>query len=683
MMTFRSLAFLLLVVASAFPQRAAPVSLREIERRIAKERAQPASTRLRTLELLSRHRTQPARKLLLSLWKRESESSVRVALLRLMSRHEHADVLRLMRTTFKKSDDEALLRQAAYGLARQGSGGIDTLARALGDGDERRREQALYGLSIARDDPKATAALERALDRAKAPWLMRVLTTLRHRRPKSAGLQRKLVKLLASEDLATRTEALRQLALVGHRSVKKAALEVAAEPDLERKYGPRGAVLYALGSVLDAKTLAVFLRLARQDEAQAEREMRSLAKDPDRADAVGAQLARRLPELVDAADRRLAVRLVAEFPKGAAAVVARLRDEDPSVALAAIGAAVRAKVPNLDRHLGPFLQSDRIELRTEALLVLHENLKARRSWPRTLMKQLDVTDVGLRTTVLDLLADLSHRSALPKAQALMEAPEWPLRSAAYGFVRRVRDTSSIPLLITRLANETGRLEAEVLSALRALTGKDYPKAEYWEGWWKAVAKRFELPPAPSERKGRKAKPAGAVTFYRIPLVSKRAAFLLDVSGSMKTPVGTKSEPKIAYAKRALISVIDKCADDQHFNLIRFAGRPRPWAKELRPASVENREKAKAFVKKLRAGGGTNVHDSLELAFADEEVDTIYLVSDGAPSAGAITNIQRLADEVRRWNRSRRIVIHTVAIGHESPLLERLATESGGTYIRWI
>ena len=48
--------------------------------------------------------------------------------------------------------------------------------------------------------------------------------------------------------------------------------------------------------------------------------------------------------------------------------------------------------------------------------------------------------------------------------------------------------------------------------------------------------------------------------------------------------------------------------------------------------------------------------------------------------GAITNVEELADEVQRWNRTRQVVIHGISIGENSRLLQRLAKESGGTYV---
>ena len=70
-----------------------------------------------------------------------------------------------------------------------------------------------------------------------------------------------------------------------------------------------------------------------------------------------------------------------------------------------------------------------------------------------------------------------------------------------------------------------------------------------------------------------------------------------------------------------------------------------------------------------------------LAFEDERVDTIYLLSDGAPSTGPIVQADELRDEVARWNSVRGVVIHCIAVGQDHRLLKGLAEDSGGKYVR--
>ncbi|MEI2784987.1 MAG: hypothetical protein V9E82_04690 [Candidatus Nanopelagicales bacterium] len=65
---------------------------------------------------------------------------------------------------------------------------------------------------------------------------------------------------------------------------------------------------------------------------------------------------------------------------------------------------------------------------------------------------------------------------------------------------------------------------------------------------------------------------------------------------------------------------------------------------------------------------------------DSTVDTIYLLTDGEPSAGRIVAPDDIVDEVKRWNRSRQIVIHCIGLGivHLGPS-KQLAEQSGGSY----
>ena len=69
----------------------------------------------------------------------------------------------------------------------------------------------------------------------------------------------------------------------------------------------------------------------------------------------------------------------------------------------------------------------------------------------------------------------------------------------------------------------------------------------------------------------------------------------------------------------------------------------------------------------RAAGGTNVYDALAAAFDDDRIDTIYLLTDGDPSAGEIVDAGTLREEVARWNSIRGIRIHCIAVGKDSPL----------------
>ena len=81
----------------------------------------------------------------------------------------------------------------------------------------------------------------------------------------------------------------------------------------------------------------------------------------------------------------------------------------------------------------------------------------------------------------------------------------------------------------------------------------------------------------------------------------------------------------------------------------------------------------------RPGGGTNIYDALMAAFVDERVDTIYLLSDGDPSAGSVIDPALIRTRIARFNRARKVQIHCIALGADNALLKGLAADSGGEY----
>ena len=77
--------------------------------------------------------------------------------------------------------------------------------------------------------------------------------------------------------------------------------------------------------------------------------------------------------------------------------------------------------------------------------------------------------------------------------------------------------------------------------------------------------------------------------------------------------------------------------------------------------------------------GTNVFDTLEAALKDRRIDTIYLLTDGVPTRGRITEPGAILEEIGIQNRLRGVTIHCIAFGEESKFLEDLAKQNGGQY----
>ncbi|HEX6813784.1 MAG TPA: VWA domain-containing protein [Planctomycetota bacterium] len=313
---------------------------------------------------------------------------------------------------------------------------------------------------------------------------------------------------------------------------------------------------------------------------------------------------------------------------------------------------------------------------------LHELLAKDPTWTGDLVRLVASPESGNRIVGLSLLLELGSDVAITIAQQNLDHRAWELRSICLRYLTRFRDTSSIPLLIDRFEREEGRLLHELHEALYVHTGTRCWRKHDWETWWEKHRVGFALP-AEEWARSRYGSASGngtTVSYFDIPLVSSRVAFVVDTSGSMLLPMGTdKKFSRLEGAKQQLTKVLEALPGDCHFNLLTYATKVDASWEQLRPANVDNKQEIQKRVNKLVAEGNTNIFDAVELAFQDPDVDTIYLLTDGQPTTGRLVAVEDILDEVLRWNRQRQIVLHCIGLGIDSDLLKRLAQESGGSY----
>ena len=275
--------------------------------------------------------------------------------------------------------------------------------------------------------------------------------------------------------------------------------------------------------------------------------------------------------------------------------------------------------------------------------------------------------------------------ALKALHGLLADDDRTVRLEALHALEVVRSKESIPYLIDILAGETGRIRGDARTALKGLTGKDLGlSATQWARFWEREQETFQVPTKSEIRKAerlaaRKKKGGSRANFYGLDIVSDRVTFIVDTSGSMQQDAyggGTRMD----VARKQLHKAIDGLQDNARFNVISFDSVARHFGKRSVAASKGSKGKAHGYVDDLRPDGGTNVYAALRAAFEDDKIDTIYLVSDGEPTLGKVTDIQALQAEVKRWNSVRNIVIHCIAIGQPHQLLRDLAEEHHGKYV---
>ncbi len=116
-------------------------------------------------------------------------------------------------------------------------------------------------------------------------------------------------------------------------------------------------------------------------------------------------------------------------------------------------------------------------------------------------------------------------------------------------------------------------------------------------------------------------------------VRKHVVFVLDVSGSMSTPISA-TQTRLQFAVQQLALVLAELSSSQFFNIILFSTNAAAWQPGVQPASAANIALATQYVAKATAGGSTNMLAALKLATADPQAEALVVVSDGEPDCCA-------------------------------------------------
>jgi HEAT repeat protein len=282
----------------------------------------------------------------------------------------------------------------------------------------------------------------------------------------------------------------------------------------------------------------------------------------------------------------------------------------------------------------------------------------------------------LRAKAAEAAGTAGGAAAVPFLKSLLaEDKPWQLPIGAARGLAATRAPEAMPVLIDALSKTTGRLQHEISLALESLTGQPFGlNAVVWERWWRERGAGFQIPDvAPALWEAQRSNDRYA--FYGIELHTDAAAFVCDISGSMKGD-------RIETLKKQLKIVVTRFPPEGKFNLVFFNDHAFAWAKRLVPATARNKKRALGLIQGLEANGATNIWDALGAALADKNVDTVVLLTDGMPTASKdpkMRNINAIAVEFLNRNRKRMVLLHVVSIGQSSPQLRAMARLSGGTY----
>lgn len=432
----------------------------------------------------------------------------------------------------------------------------------------------------------------------------------------------------------------------------------------------------------------------------------------------------------DAADRELKTALK---ERDTSAIVARFRtlaEESEVTAAREIPPAVAVVEEEGD---GAFHIGDRARIFTSAVGVLsrlrtpegHAALKQQMERAKDAPARLIALHAGIQIRDVDgvdwALAALPDEDPLVSAaaaRALGFSKEiTPIDALIDAMERWEKEGTSEKLTSGRkaiAADMSGRAWLACRDALERLTGESMHAARGYRTYVRAH--RDEIDPKNIDLSERREKRTG-LGLFGLEITGKNIAFILDVSGSMMTTdpltpeqiaklrrstgVGDENplekamledRRRIVRAKKELRKVIEGLGEDRSFTVIAYSTEVNPWKPMLVPAAKKQRDEGVTFIEGLEAQGITVTDMALNQAFHDPSIDTIYLITDGAPThigsrgpdlpADAPDLMARILKETKAVNLLRGVRIFTLGFeGAEEGFLEKLSEENHGRYLR--
>ncbi len=383
------------------------------------------------------------------------------------------------------------------------------------------------------------------------------------------------------------------------------------------------------------------------------------------------------------------------------------RQRDPQIITAILDAARTAKVTDSGfvRAVMRFLRVRHPDIQLATLLCLEKVA------PKQLEGKLPVLLKSASEIVRMLAVDavIQCNTDVRAVVPLLQDNSWKVRISVYRALGKTASRTHVARLVERLESEEHpRARDDLIDTLIRLTGVDvgrqYPQ---WQSWWRQHGRTAELKWRDAQELGKiktaKGETGRTATYYGLN-VSNFASFLIDASRSMKEEyeievvdrrgagrtatqdkivVKKITDEKIQFARKNLKGVLRRLSPRVMFNIFSFAHQADPWKGALVKNTQGNRADAFTFLDSLDPAGSTNMFDTLVLAMKDKKVDTIYILSDGAPTSGRVTEKDAFVEEVRRINMLRKVKINTIGFnleGEAQELMKELADTNYGTFI---
>ncbi len=407
------------------------------------------------------------------------------------------------------------------------------------------------------------------------------------------------------------------------RGLADAAPEVADEARVQLAASREPSIVQALMGEAGLKSRDEWVRVRAAEtlgRSMGEVDARDLARAIDVRDALVARA------LVGSLERRAREKRVAESGRVVGEIEACLRQGlDPLLRGAALGALA---------VLAP----------EESIEVIEDACKDRSS--------------EVRCAALQACAQTRGEACGERVRALTGDPSSGVRALAIDLLERFASKASVLALIDRLEREERpALRWRAVRALQRMTGR---KERLDPRPWRVFAATLAEDWRPSALGV--TSEAGSSTFALagLPILSDRVVFLIDFSGSLwRVHEDGRSRKAIVDVKmRAALEALPETA---RFNVIPYTSEPHPWRESLVPATRANIEHAARDFETCQERGKGNFFDAALLALADPEVDTIVVLTDGAPTGGHRFQLDLLFEALLEENRGRCVTFDSIVV----------------------
>lgn len=256
-----------------------------------------------------------------------------------------------------------------------------------------------------------------------------------------------------------------------------------------------------------------------------------------------------------------------------------------------------------------------------------------------------------------VLTEWLDTGALEHLRSLLGHESRVVRAQVARSLRRIADRGALEVLIDGMVAEPRpRLKQDFVGCLQSLTGmryRDDPRS--WRHYLGRIDTSWRGGQAPTELR----LPKSAAQFVGLSMISDRVVFLIDFSGSMWDRRAGASRRELV--ERELEGALTALPRTARFNVIPFADEPEPWEDALQPARPGRIKDAMKAFRKCRANGRGNFYDAARLAMEDPEVDTLVVLTDGAPTGGRRWNMDLMTELLEEWNRFRFVTVDAILI----------------------